>query len=151
MKNINETFNEFLLSMVNKDNVGLIHELRHKWKEYLSTPIPNDDAGEKNSDDLKKFIADQITRRSAKDATDNIYSAVMRLLLKQKNDDKVGEETNWSGNCETHVSYTKNQLDEAIKNAKIQGFRDGRLHHPLAGLKFDNETDYINSLNQQKQ
>jgi 3-mercaptopyruvate sulfurtransferase SseA len=46
------------------------------------------------------------------------------------------------------IKYSQQQLDEAIREAKIKGFRDSRLHHPLAGLKFDNETDYKQSLNQ---
>ena len=32
-------FNDFLLSMVNEKNATLIQELRHKWKQYLNTPV----------------------------------------------------------------------------------------------------------------
>lgn len=38
-KDLNDVFNEFLLSMVNESNVNLIKELRVRWRMYLSEPI----------------------------------------------------------------------------------------------------------------
>lgn len=34
-----EVFNEFLLSILNPQNVSLIQELKHKWREYLMQPV----------------------------------------------------------------------------------------------------------------
>lgn len=38
-KDLNDVFNEFLLSMLNSSNGNLITELRIRWKEYLNQPI----------------------------------------------------------------------------------------------------------------
>lgn len=38
-KDLNDVFNEFLLSMLDSSNATLISELRLKWKQYMNTPI----------------------------------------------------------------------------------------------------------------
>lgn len=38
-KDLNDVFNEFLLSMVNESNVNLIKELRVRWRMYLGEPV----------------------------------------------------------------------------------------------------------------
>lgn len=38
-QNMNEIFNEFLLSIANEYNISVVQELRHKWKMYLSQPV----------------------------------------------------------------------------------------------------------------
>ena len=56
-------FNEFLLSMVNKDNVTLIHELRHRWKLFLGQPVLNDTVVEDkclfNGERVNKYLMDE--------------------------------------------------------------------------------------------
>ncbi len=39
-KDINDYFNDFLLSMLNGENGKLIAELRYEWKKYCNTTIP---------------------------------------------------------------------------------------------------------------